>query len=156
PPQEVLARRDILENVITTYSLFFGVQGDAEARPDRLIKDLLEGSIDVAMPWGPLAGYYKKKLNSPLELVTLEGDATAPLAFDISMGVKKGNQALKRDLDGIIDRRQPEIRAILEDYGIPLMPAHQSAAAPNGAPNPNTVPSPNGALKKNPFTENAD
>ena len=98
------------------------------ARPDRLLKDLLDGSIDVAMPWGPLAGYYKKKLNAPLELVTLEGDATAPLAFDISMGVKKDNQALKRELEGILDRRQPEIRAILEDYGIPLMPSHQSPA----------------------------
>src|SRR5207237_7056799 len=45
---------------------------------------------------------------------------------------------------------------ILEDYGIPLMPAHQSPAAPNGAPSPNAAPSPNGALKKNPFTGNAD
>jgi mxaJ protein len=150
PPQEALARLGIIENVTTTYSLFFDVQGDIETRPDRLLKDLVAGSIDVAMPWGPLAGYYKKKLNAPLELVTLEGDATAPLAFDISMGVKKGNQQLKRELEGIIDRRQREIRAILDDYGIPLMPAHQSPAPTNGGP------APGGALKKNPYTGNAE
>jgi mono/diheme cytochrome c family protein len=131
-----LARRDIIENVATDYSLFFDLHGNPADRPTRLLTDLLAGTVDVATPWGPLAGYFAKKLHAPLDLVPLEGDAQVPLAFDISMGVKKGNQALKSQLDGVIDRRQADIRAILEDYGVPLMPAHQTPAAASGAQAP--------------------
>ena len=38
-----------------------------------------------------------------------------PLSFDISMGVAKGNEALKVRLEAAIDRRQAEILAILEE-----------------------------------------
>jgi mxaJ protein len=164
PPQEALATRDIIANVATTYSLFFDLEGDIESRPARLFKDLVAGNIDVAIPYGPQAGYYIKKLNAPLELVPLEGTTAVPLAFDISMGVKKGNQALKRDLEGALDRRQADIRKILEDYGVPLMPAHQTppaaaAARTIGAVGTSGILAAQGsapAAKKNPFTGNAD
>ena len=46
-----------------------------------------------------------------------------PLTFDISMGVAKGNEALKGRLEAAVDRRQGDIRAILAEYGVPLAPA---------------------------------
>ena len=141
PPQEALAVRGIVESVSAGYSLFFDVQGDGEERPARLLADLLAGTIDVALPWGPQAGYFAKKLHAPLELVPLESEPNVPLAFDISMGVKKGNQALKIELEKAIDRRQTEIRAILEDYGVPLMPAHQAPAGASGQQNGGDAPS---------------
>jgi mxaJ protein len=149
PPEESLARRGLLNN-LSLYSLFFDPRGDQE-RPLKLLEDLVAGVVDVGVPWGPLAGYYARKLNAPLQLVALQDEPGVPLSFDISMGVKKGNAELKNRLEAAIDRRQAEIRSILDEYGVPLIPAH--ASAPQEA-----APLPGDPAKKNlnPFTENAE
>ena len=59
----------------------------------------------------------------PLEVVPIpsrKGDL--PFQFDISMGVKRGNEAARAKLAQVLDRRQPEIEAILREYGVPLQP----------------------------------
>ncbi len=180
PPEESLARRGLLDNV-STYSLFFDPRGDRD-RPRKLLDDLAAGTVDVAVAWGPLAGYAATTSNAPLQLVPLEDEPGVPLSFDISMGVAKGNEALKVRLEAAIDRRQAEILAILEEYGVPLVPAGGGAGAANpdgvpmqdiesepetpagggpGAANPDADPppaavAPAAALKLNPFTGNAD
>jgi mxaJ protein len=121
PPEEALARRGIIENVVG-YSLFYDPRVSSGDRPGKLVMDLVAGDIDVGVAWGPLVGYFAKKLNAPLEVVPLGGDPGVPLVFEISMGVRKGNHALKGQLEDIIDRRQSEIRRVLEDYGVPLAP----------------------------------
>jgi mxaJ protein len=178
PPEESLARRGLLDN-LTGYSLYFDPGGDRD-RPLKMLADLVAGTIDVAIPWGPLAGYYVKKLNAPLALVPLMDEPGVPLSFDISMGVKKGNSNFKGQLEAAIDRRAADIRAILEDYGVPLMPVHAQAPAAGGgqtepapgsaqqapapAPSPDAAPAPaapaaagDPAIKKlNPFTGNTE
>jgi mxaJ protein len=137
PVEESLARRHLLDNV-SSYSLFFDPRGDRD-RPAKLLDDLVAGIVDIALPWGPLAGYYAKKLNAPIELVPLKNEPGVPLSFGISMGVKKGNRELKSQLEAALDRRQSDIRMILEEYGVPLVPAHQPEAdgartqSPDGA-----------------------
>jgi mxaJ protein len=37
------------------------------------------------------------------------------------MGVRQGDEELKTQLEKVLDRKQAEIRKILEDYGVPLM-----------------------------------
>ena len=153
PPEESLARRGLLDNV-STYSLFFDPRGDRD-RPRKLLDDLAAGTLDVAVAWGPLAGYAARTLNAPLEVVPLSDEPGVPLSFDISMGVAKGNEALKDRLEAAIDRRQTEILAILAEYGVPLVPAGggSGAASPNADAAPSApVPPP----KLNPFTGNAD
>jgi mxaJ protein len=59
--------------------------------------------------------------------VPLTGDPGVPLAFDISMGVKKGNQGLKTRLEDALDRLRADIRKVLEDYGVPLSPGPTGA-----------------------------
>ena len=156
PPEESLARRGLLDNV-STYSLFFDPRGDRD-RPRKLLDDLVAGAVDVAVAWGPLAGYAATMSNAPLELVPLEDEPGVPLSFDISMGVAKGNEALKDRLETAIDRRQSEILAILAEYGVPLVPAGGGSGA--GNPNAQSVPAsaaPAPAPRKlNPFTGNAD
>ena len=156
PPEESLARRGLLDNV-STYSLFFDPRGDRD-RPRKLLDDLVAGTLDVAVAWGPLAGYAARLLNAPLELVPLADEPGVPLSFDISMGVAKGNEALKDRLETAIDRRRTEIRAILEEYGVPVVPAAgrpgptgRSAADATPAAAPPAAPS-----KLNPFTGDAD
>ena len=154
PPEESLARRGLLDN-ISTYSLFFDPRGDRD-RPRKLLDDLVAGAVDVAVAWGPLAGYAATTSDAPLELVPLEDEPGVPLSFDISMGVAKGNDELKGRLETAIDRRQTEIIAILEEYGVPLVPA----GGGSGAANQNAEPEPGAAAaapgKLNPFTGNAD
>ena len=123
PPEESLARRGLLDNV-STYSLFFDPRGDRD-RPRKLLDDLVAGTVDVALAWGPLAGYAARTSDAPLALVPLEDEPGVPLSFDISMGVAKGNEELKSRLETAIDRRRPEIRAILEEYGRAARPERE-------------------------------
>ncbi|MDE2180668.1 MAG: substrate-binding domain-containing protein [candidate division NC10 bacterium] len=121
PPAEALASRDIRANVVG-YSLF---DGSTSERSDKIVRDLLAGEIDVVMDWGPMAGYVMKRLNgtSPLEVVILQGgEPGIPFTFEFSMGVREGDTALKKDLEEAISKRRAEIRKILEDYGVPLLP----------------------------------
>src|SRR4030095_13756282 len=78
--------------------------------------------IDLAIVWGPVAGYYAKRQRVPLELVAIpSGKGDLPFTFDISMGVKKGNDALFTRLEQILEKRKPEVTAILMEYGVPLV-----------------------------------
>ena len=130
PPHDLLAERGILENVVS-YPLFFDPRDqDPNDRPSKLISDLIAGKIDVAIVWGPIAGYFVKKLNASfLELVPLQDGGRIPLAFDISMGVRKDDKELKATLEQALDKRQAEIKKILEDFGVPLMPVGSSGGA---------------------------
>jgi mxaJ protein len=99
--------------------------------PARLMEAVEKGDIDIAAAWGPLAGYAAKISAVPLTVVPItDTEDFAPLRFqfDIAMGVRKGDHALKARLDDIIARRQPEIRAVLESYGVPLVQASSRAA----------------------------
>ncbi len=121
PPAEALASRDIRTNVVG-YSLF---DGSTNERSEKPIQDLIGGKIDILVDWGPMAGHVVKQLNgsSPLEVVLLQGgEPGIPFTFEFSMGVKEGNTALKAELEEAISKRHAEIRKILEDYGVPLLP----------------------------------
>jgi mxaJ protein len=167
PPEESLARRGLLSN-IATYSLFFDFRGDQD-RPLKLLADLVAGVVDVAIPWGPLAGYYAKQANAPIDLVPLRDEPGVPLSFGVSMGVKKGNRELKSQLEAAIGRRQAQIRTILEEYGVPLMPADVAPPTQDQTPQPTpgaksppaqdalpATTAASGIKKLNPFTGNAD
>jgi mxaJ protein len=138
PPFEALGERGIRENLVE-YSLFFDYRvADATQRPAKVMEDLYQGAIDVAVVWGPMAGYAAKQHTaSPLELVPLQDSGRIPMTFEISMGVKKGNRDLKALLEGALDRRQAEIRQILEGYGVPLLASTTPPPAAGGAPGEN-------------------
>ena len=78
----------------------------------------------VAVVWGPLAGYFAKGRND-LAIIPVEtGAATVglPMAFGIGMGVRKGDKALRDDVDAALARRRDEIGEILDAYGVPRLP----------------------------------
>jgi len=54
--------------------------------------------------------------------VTAERDGPGvAFAFDIAMGVRRGDHSLRDALDAVIARRHAEIRRILTSYGVPLI-----------------------------------
>jgi mxaJ protein len=122
PPYDALANRGLAENLVN-YRLFFDPQDtDPAHRPEKVLQDVLSGAVDVAAAWGPLVGYFIRQHPSALEVVPLDDDAKLPMSFEFSMGVHKGNRELKARLEGALDRREADIKRILADYGVPLLP----------------------------------
>jgi PQQ-dependent catabolism-associated CXXCW motif protein len=87
-----------------------------------MIADLAAGEIDVALIWGPIAGYWAGKQTEPITLAPLHADRPGRrLDFRISMGIRPNEPEWKRQLNDLIRELQPEITAILERYGVPLL-----------------------------------
>jgi len=130
PPHDALGQRGIVGDNVVGYQLMFDSNFHPEEYPGKIVEDVIAGSIDVALVWGPIAGYFQKKRHATfLELVPLEDkrDGGTHYAFDISMGVRKGDQELKARLEEALARRHDEIRRVLEDYGVPLLPVAPAA-----------------------------
>jgi quinoprotein dehydrogenase-associated probable ABC transporter substrate-binding protein len=117
PPVHELAKRGIVDNVVG-FSTFYS---DANP-PSAIIDAVAKGRVDIAIVWGPVAGYFAARQAVPLHVVAVpSGKSDLPFAFDISMGVKPGNEALRTRLEQVIARRHVEIARILQDYGVPLL-----------------------------------
>jgi len=136
PPHDALGQRGIVGDNVVGYQLMFDSNFHAEDYPGKLVEDLIAGTVDVALVWGPIAGYFVKKKAAPLEIVVLEDrpDSGNRFAFDISIGVRKSNKELKAKLEEVLARRHDEIRHILEDFGVPLLPAAEEKAGDKRAP----------------------
>lgn len=120
PPAVALARRGITQN-ITGFSLF-GSYGEPNP-PRKLIGAVAQGTIDVAVVWGPFAGYFAKSEEAPLDIVPVN-PATylgIPFTYSISAGVRRGDVALKTELDEALARESAAIRQILSQFGVPLV-----------------------------------
>lgn len=133
PPAHALAARGIVNNV-RGYSVY----GDY-ARPNptsELVEALLQDEIDVAIVWGPFAGWAAAR-GAPLEMVPVSPQVDLPFlpfVFDIAMGVRREDTTLRARLDSALVRRQDDITALLARFGVPLVatPGHRVAARPAG------------------------
>jgi mxaJ protein len=119
PPAHALGRRGIVDNVRG-----YPVYGDyGRPHPAAQILDaLVAGDIDVAIVWGPLAGYFGDRLAAPLALAPVTPAAEPPgLSFTFAMaaGVRKEDTALRDRLQAALDRRAADVRAILDAYAVP-------------------------------------
>jgi mxaJ protein len=130
PPAHALARRGIAGNVRG-----YMVYGDYRDRTPQsaVIDAVADGVIDVAVVWGPTAGYFAGKRPVPLSLASvspwLDGPQL-PMVFDISMAVRKDDRALRRELNRAIERRRGAIDAILKQYGVPRVPTEPATSKP--------------------------
>lgn len=87
-----------------------------------MIDDLIAGKIDVAIIWGPLAGYFAKSSGADLTVIPLLNEKTGSrMVFRITMGVRPSDQEWKRTLNAFIKDNQGEINKILLESGVPLV-----------------------------------
>lgn len=131
PPVHALARRHIVDNVVG-----YTIYGDYRQPdpPARLVQAVAAGDVDVAIVWGPLGGYFGRRAGLAVTPVRPEIDLPfLPMVFDIAAGVRRGDDALRDELDAVLERRRDEIDAILRSYGVPLVGWSAWRAADSGA-----------------------
>jgi quinoprotein dehydrogenase-associated probable ABC transporter substrate-binding protein len=116
PPGYALARAGNVDNVRG-----FTVMGEGPAA-QRMVRAVASGELDAALVWGPQAGYFAARSAQPLDVRIAQAPvdlADHPFQFDIAMGVRRGDKALRDELDAIIDKRRADIDAILAAYRVP-------------------------------------
>ena len=105
------------------YPLMVDTRVDSSALA--MITDLRSGEIDAGVLWGPMAGYYAGRANTPMHVALLLKEAGGPhLVYHITMGVRASDQNWKRQLNQLIAENQTTINKILLDYGIPILDEH--------------------------------
>jgi quinoprotein dehydrogenase-associated probable ABC transporter substrate-binding protein len=120
PPAMALSRYGVVGN-LTGYSTFYT---DAD-RPEDIVEAVANKEVDVAIVWGPVAGYFAKKSAVPLLMVPLaDRDSLSdfPFRFNIAMGVRRRDVELRDSLDALLTKKKPEIEAILKQYNVPVFP----------------------------------
>lgn len=116
PPGEALARRGLQGAIVG-----FDTTGDGA---DSIVRAVADQQVDIALVWGPLAGYFAKQFGHDLRVTPVEPEVDPPglpFTFAISMGVRKGNVVLRDELEKILADRESDMRAILDDYGVPQL-----------------------------------
>jgi mxaJ protein len=120
PAAQALAARHIIDNV-HGYTVYGNYSSDHPSWG--LMNALAREDVDVAIAWGPLAGYVALRSDAPVEMHPVRPEVDMPFlpfVYDISMGVRREDQALATALDDVIQKREPEIRSILTGYGVPF------------------------------------
>ena len=119
PPATLLAKYGLIGQArpyhLTVDTRFFSPTRQA-------IEDVAAGKIDIALIWGPTAGYFAKRQKVALVVVPLLNEQTGVrLDFRVSMAVRANENDWKRQLNRILKRLKPKIDRILKDYGVPLL-----------------------------------
>lgn len=129
PGGSVLAYRGIVDNV-RVYKMFADF-----TRPNPsadLIEAVAKGDVDVAIAWGPLAGYFATREPVKLTVVPLtHTHAILPFEFSISMAVRHGDGALRDKLNAFLESHRDAIRSLLGSYGVPQLPMKPREADAN-------------------------
>ena len=108
----------------------YRLQRDLNLPPSFLIDDLAKGEIDIAVAWGPIAGYFAKNNKVPMEvrLIPEYENANAITAakgkqyWNISIGVRKGDKERMVMINAALERNKDKIDKILDEYGVPHVP----------------------------------
>lgn len=130
PPVNALISRGIVRNLVG-----FDIYGklDEKNPPADLIRAVADKKVDIAIAWGPMAGYFAKHSPVPLRVTPVDvvsPNPKVPFTFAISMGVRRGDSALLDRLNSEIRQHRPQIHQLLESYGVPMLsakPAEETA-----------------------------
>jgi quinoprotein dehydrogenase-associated probable ABC transporter substrate-binding protein len=121
PPADIIASQGLMARV-RPYQLVVDSRFDQPGKT--MIDDLAKGQIDVAVLWGPIAGYYAKQHGDEIKIAPLLKEAKAErMDFYIAMAVRPNENNWKNQINRLIRANRDAIVAILKDYGIPLLDA---------------------------------
>lgn len=119
PPAGVAARNGLMAHA-TPYDLMVDTRYDSPSH--RMVDDLAAGRIDVALLWGPLAGYFAARQGDALTITPLVHEAKADrMEYFIAMGVRPGEHRWKHEIDQVVSANKDQITAILREYHVPMI-----------------------------------
>ena len=144
PPTMALSHYGVVGNLHGYHGWY-----NDEDRPEDIVKAVANDSVDVAIVWGPLAGYFAKQSKVPLKITPLgERDSLAdvPFRYNIAMAVRRSDKELRDSLERTLKEKAPQIQAILKEYGIPMFPVTAAGGDDDddddGPPKPAAAPAP--------------
>jgi quinoprotein dehydrogenase-associated probable ABC transporter substrate-binding protein len=128
PPATLLSKYGLLEQVRpyhrTVDTRLYSPATDA-------VEDVAQGNIDIAIIWGPIAGYTASKQEISLSVIPLPAIVdSVPLAFNVSMGIRRRESNWKHQLNQELEKLTPEIQKILHEYKIPLLDNNDNLIKP--------------------------
>jgi mxaJ protein len=125
PASEWLTKHGLIESGVPYQTM----NADPEQYPGDIIeKDLAAGKLDVAIVWGPIAGFYAKRVKTPaLAVVPMKSEPGVRFDFQMAMGVRHGEREWKQQVETLLESKQTEIRAILDEFGVPVVDESFSA-----------------------------
>ncbi len=102
---------------------FQSMSGDARENPGKIIeRDLVNDTINLTFVWGPIAGYYAKAIEDhEIKVIPLRSEPGLRFDFQIAMAVRFGEPEWRAEVNKLIETSQPEIDAILDEYGVPTL-----------------------------------
>ncbi|HMF77398.1 MAG TPA: substrate-binding domain-containing protein [Bryobacteraceae bacterium] len=120
PPAHLLAQRGLSSHIVS-YRLF-GKFGEPNP-PAKLIDAVVNGDIDIAIVWGPFAGYFAKQQRTALTIAPVSPAHffSIPFIYDMSAAVRKGDEALRAEINSALAHQCLAIHSLLVQYGIPLV-----------------------------------
>jgi quinoprotein dehydrogenase-associated probable ABC transporter substrate-binding protein len=143
--RQALAEHHIVDNTVIHY-LSHNADIVADNQPSYQVQQVIDGGLDVAAAWGPMAGYYKTVLHAPLTIVPANlMEDQVPMEFDMTLAVPRGRPDIKAAVEAALAEHRNEIHQILADFGVPLikcnectvsgdLPSHGPYKAPAPAP----------------------
>lgn len=126
PATEWLRKHNLIDRGVP-YQI---MNADPDQYPGEIIeRDLAAGKLDVAIVWGPIAGYFAQRVKNPaLQVVPMKSEPGVRFDYQMAMGVRYGEREWKQQVETLLESRQAEIAAILKEYGVPVV--DESYAAP--------------------------
>jgi mxaJ protein len=121
PPIIALVARGLVDR-LRGYSVY----GDyrEEGPSAGVIRAVRTGEVDLAIAWGPLAGYYARR-GDPALAIRAVSERDAPpgqrFKFELAMAVRKDEAALRDRLDRVLASHAKPIAALLDSYGVPRL-----------------------------------
>jgi mxaJ protein len=104
-------------------SVAFDVGEEDGRSPAMMLDALKKGDIDVLITWQPAIGAFLRAYPG-FEVAVVPNERTLgtpeQFSFPMSMGVRVGDDALKKRLDDVIDKHQTDLTSILTASGVKL------------------------------------
>jgi mxaJ protein len=123
PAEDALKMRGLIPAAMA-----FDVAAENDESPAVMLNALASGKIDVLITWQPaISGFLHSYPELETETVPNSRTLGPPeqFAFPMSMGVRVGDEAMKKTLDDVIANHQAEITAILSESGVTLSAPRQ-------------------------------
>jgi mxaJ protein len=116
PAEDALKMRGLIPAAMA-----FDIAEDSDQSPAVMLEALKSGKIDVLITWQPAIGAFLRDAPNLTAVPVPNERALGPpeqYAFPMSMGVRSGNEALKKRLDEVIASHQAELTSILTESGV--------------------------------------